>query len=321
MFFNFWFSLTFVFRAIGILLFFYAWFTWKDRTHRKPRLTACYWLLLGIIFVLPDKLSQTGYTLVGCLVIGLVILEALNGVQTGDYPESPHPAPPPGSPTRPGMAMFIPIGLIPAFAFAGAYLSRQTKLDQTIGTVLGLALGAAAASLFLLRLTRCQATDLIQSGRKITEEIGTVNILPQLLASLGAVFTTVGVGSVLASYAQRVIPSHSLIASLLIYFLAMTLFTALMGNSFAAFAVITGGIGIPLVIVPFGLNPALVGILGLTAGSCGTLLTPMAANFNLLPATLLEMNDQYSTIRFQWKLAVALWLAHPLVFAVWYWTR
>ncbi|MCB6314216.1 DUF979 domain-containing protein, partial [Gordonibacter pamelaeae] len=72
-----------------------------------------------------------------------------------------------------------------------------------------------------------------------------------------------------------------------IYCLGMVIFTMIMGNAFAAFSVITLGIGIPFVIAQGG-NPVVVGALGMTCGFCGTLLTPMAANFNIVPTAVLE---------------------------------
>jgi uncharacterized membrane protein len=42
-----------------------------------------------------------------------------------------------------------------------------------------------------------------------------------------------------------------------------------------------------------------VGVLALTCGYCGTLLTPMAANFNIVPVALLEMKDRMGVIRNQ----------------------
>ena len=78
----------------------------------------------------------------------------------------------------------------------------------------------------------------------------------------------------------------------------MAIFTMIMGNAFAAFAVITAGIGVPFVI-NLGANPAIVGALGLTAGYCGTLMTPMAANFNIVPASILEMENKNGIILVQ----------------------
>lgn len=42
-----------------------------------------------------------------------------------------------------------------------------------------------------------------------------------------------------------------------------------------------------------------MGVLALTCGYCGTLLTPMAANFNIVPVALLEMKDRMGVIKNQ----------------------
>jgi uncharacterized membrane protein len=52
--------------------------------------------------------------------------------------------------------------------------------------------------------------------------------------------------------------------------------------------------------------PAGVAALGMLAGFCGTLLTPMAANFNIVPAALLELRDRYGVIRAQVKTALVM---------------
>jgi uncharacterized membrane protein len=41
-------------------------------------------------------------------------------------------------------------------------------------------------------------------------------------------------------------------------------------------------------------------------GYCGTLLTPMAANFNIVPAALLELRDRYQVIKLQAPTALAV---------------
>ncbi|NCC97623.1 MAG: DUF979 family protein, partial [Synergistales bacterium] len=86
----------------------------------------------------------------------------------------------------------------------------------------------------------------------------------------------------------------------------MALFTMIMGNAFAAFAVITTGIGIPLVVVMHGANPAIAGVIGMLSGYCGTLMTPMAANFNVVPAALLEMGDKNGVIKAQVATAIPM---------------
>ncbi|MPN49186.1 hypothetical protein SDC9_196801 [bioreactor metagenome] len=54
-------------------------------------------------------------------------------------------------------------------------------------------------------------------------------------------------------------------------------------------------------------------MVALTCGFCGTLLTPMAANFNIVPVAMLEMKDKYGVIKNQ--LFIALFM---LVFQIAY---
>ena len=82
------------------------------------------------------------------------------------------------------------------------------------------------------------------------------------------------------------------LVAVVVYCLGMALFTVIMGNAFAAFPVMTAAIGLPFVVVQFGGNPAIVCAIGMLAGFCGTLMTPMAANFNVVPANLLELPDR-----------------------------
>ena len=112
-----------------------------------------------------------------------------------------------------------------------------------------------------------------------------------------------------------IVPEGNKLIACLVYCVAMALFTIIMGNGFAAFSVITVGIGIPFVIGQ-GADPVVVGALGLTAGYCGTLVTPMAANFNIMPAALLETRSKYTIIRSQIPVAVTMLLIHMVLMYV-----
>ena len=94
--------------------------------------------------------------------------------------------------------------------------------------------------------------------------------------------------------------------AVIVYGLGMAMFTVVMGNAFAAFPVMAAGIGVPLLVQRYGASPAPVAALGMLAGFCGTLLTPMAANFNLVPAALLELEDRHGVIRAQAPTALML---------------
>jgi uncharacterized membrane protein len=143
--------------------------------------------------------------------------------------------------------------------------------------------------------------------------MGSVNILPQLLASLGVIFAAAGVGELVARGIVQVVPRDHLFLLIVANCLGMSLFTMVMGNSFAAFPVIAAGVLVPLIVRPFGVDPAMAGIITLTAGSSGTLITPMAANFNIVPAALLEMKRTDGVIKFQLPFALTIWPLHVLV--------
>jgi uncharacterized membrane protein len=96
----------------------------------------------------------------------------------------------------------------------------------------------------------------------------------------------------------------------------MVVFTIIMGNAFAAFPVMAAAIGIPILIHADGGNPAVIGAVGMLTGFCGTLMTPMAANFNIVPAALLELKSQYAVIRIQAPTALAMFVANILILYV-----
>src|SRR5262249_60372587 len=89
------------------------------------------------------------------------------------------------------------------------------------------------------------------------------------------------------------------------------------GNPFAASPAMTAAVGPPVVVRQFGGTPAVVCAIGMLAGFCGTLMTPMAANFNVVPANLLELPDRdapfNAVIRTQVPTALPLLAANILL--------
>jgi uncharacterized membrane protein len=134
-----------------------------------------------------------------------------------------------------------------------------------------------------------------------------------VLATLGSVFAATGVGDAIAAIVGATIPADSRIACLVAFALGMVAFTMIMGNAFAAFPVMMAGVGLPLLVLRHGADPAVLGAMGMLTGYCGTLLTPMAANFNIVPAVLLELPDHYGVIRAQWPTALILLAVNVLL--------
>lgn len=209
---------------------------------------------------------------------------------------------------RRGNKLLLPTLIIPATALAGTFVFKAMPavVDPKQATLVALTLGV------LLALAACQiwfrdklAAPFVE-GRRLMDGVGWAAVLPQMLASLGAVFALAGVGDVVGGLAGQAIPEGSLIGAVLAYGLGMALFTVIMGNAFAAFPVMAAAIGIPLLVRQYGGDPAVVAAIGMLAGFCGTLLTPMAANFNIVPAALLDLKDRNGVIKAQAPTALPL---------------
>ncbi len=81
----------------------------------------------------------------------------------------------------------------------------------------------------------------------------------------------------------------------------------------ATFPVMTAAIGYPLLIQNYGGTPVIVFAFGILSGYCGTLCTPMAANFNIVPVVLLELKSDDAVIRQQVPTAVPLWACNVVL--------
>ena len=153
----------------------------------------------------------------------------------------------------------------------------------------------------------------VDEGGRLADSIGWALVLPQMLAALGVIFAAAGVGTTIGTMAGAIIPSGSVFLAVLLYAFGMVVFTMIMGNAFAAFPVMVAAIGVPILIHQDGGNPAVIGAVGMLSGFCGTLMTPMAANFNIVPAALLELKNQYGVIKAQVATALPLLALNILI--------
>src|SRR5437764_6976262 len=153
----------------------------------------------------------------------------------------------------------------------------------------------------------------VDEGSRLMNGIGWALVLPQMLAALGVIFAAAGVGTTIGTMAGAIIPSGSVFLAVLLYALGMVVFTMIMGNAFAAFPVMVAAIGVPILIHQDDGNPAVIGAVGMLSGFCGTLMTPMAANFNIVPAALLELKNQYGVIKAQVATALPLLAVNILI--------
>ena len=286
-------GLNVVYGVAGLVFAVFALLSLKDRRWAN----GAFFALIALSFFAGDR--------VGDVANGVLVL-ALVGIAASGRMRRAAPAEP--AEERYGAKVFVPALIIPAVALVGTLAFKQvpTWVDPKQATLVALTLGTIVALLLCGVLLRARAGEPFAAGRGLIDDIGSVVVMPQMLASLGAVFALAGVGAVVGGLIGAVIPAGSVLGAVLAYALGMALFTIVMGNAFAAFPVMAAAVGVPILIRQMGANPAVVAAIGMLAGFCGTLMTPMAANFNLLPAALLGLKDKYGVIRAQVRTALPL---------------
>jgi uncharacterized membrane protein len=288
-----------------------------DRANPRRLLNFAFWGLLATSFLAGGYLGDLGN---GVLALGLVILATI-GLGVGK-PKTTTPEQRRESAMKRGDMLFVPALLIPAVALLGTLVAKYTGwgaalIDPAQATLVSLVLGVLIALSVAMLWFRPPLLAPLQEGRRLIDSVGWAAILPQMLASLGAVFLAAGVGDQVGRIFAEYIPLDTRTMAVAAYCVGMALFTIIMGNAFAAFPVMTAAVGLPFVIGELGGDPARVCAIGMLAGFCGTLMTPMAANFNVVPANLLELPDRKlalnGVIRAQIPTAIPLLIANILL--------
>lgn len=280
----------------------------RDRGNPRRFTTALFWGLLAAMFLFGERLPTA---VVGAVVVALAALAGLGGLRRGRYEESSTETKR-AEAARLGNRLFWPAILIPLVTLLFAVVLDDVQvagvrlLGEEQTTLVGLGIACVVAVVAACALTRRSPWSAVEQSRRLIDSIGWAAILPLLLATLGSVFAAAGVGESVAGLVRAVIPVENRFVVVVAYSLGMALFTMVMGNAFAAFPVITAGIGLPLLVQAHGADAAPLAAIGMLSGYCGTLLTPMAANFNLVPAALLELKDPYGVIREQVATALPL---------------
>ncbi|BBD16002.1 DUF979 domain-containing protein [Melissococcus plutonius] len=289
--------LEFFYILIGLLSILTSFRVFFDKTNSARIGTSLFWLLLGIIFAAGNFMP---YAISGILLTIIGILTLFKQVKIGKLAELSEKD---GekSAKRIGNWVFFPSILLAALAVGISYTSLGGQVGIGIASILSL-----IVAMFIMR---AKPKTMLDDTDRMLQSVGTTGILPQLLAALGVIFNTAGVGDVISHAVSGVVPEGNRLAGVIAYCLGMIIFTMVMGNGFAAFTVITAGIGIPFVISQGG-DPVISGTLAMSAGFSGTLLTPMAANFNALPVVLLEMKDSNGVIKAQAPIALIMIVVH-----------
>lgn len=280
--------------VVGLMFLAFAVFTAMDRAHPTRIRNTLFWGLIAASMLFGDLLGGLGN---GLLVVALVIVGAVGGKMAVGQPATTSLEERREAAERRGNALFVPALIIPLVAVGGTLLAKHTApgawlISSTQTTLIALGLGCLIALFAAMAWFRPPVLAPVQEGRRLMDAIGWATLLPQMLASLGAVFLAADVGGVVGELVSQAVPLTTPLLAVIAYCLGMALFTIIMGNAFAAFPVMTAAIGLPIVVHQFDGNPAIVCAIGMLAGFCGTLMTPMAANFNVVPANLLELPDR-----------------------------
>jgi uncharacterized membrane protein len=296
-----------VFYLVGGMFAAWALLGAFDRTNPKRFGTAAFWGLVALSLLAGHRLGDLAN---GFLVLGLAALASLKLIGRGA--PSTGEAERAAAGQRHGNRLFLPILVVLVTAVAGTLLYLYTPLresglfERNRETFILLCLGVLLALALIFVWLRPPPLAPLDEGRRLIDAVGWAAVLPLMLAALGLVLADTGVGRTLGTLVLTIIPEGTVLPAVIAYGLGMALFTILTGNAFAAFPVLATAIGVPLLIQAYGGDPAVVGAIGMLAGFCGTLMTPMAANFNLVPAALLELKDQNGVIKAQIGTAIPL---------------
>ncbi len=308
-------TLEHIYWLSGLMMAGVAIVSWRDRSNPRRFNNAAFWGIYAITFLAGSHLPDLAN---GFLVIAMVLVASIRGLGQGKQ-ESSSREERETSARRWGNRLFIPALAIPFVTVLGTVLFKQITIhgnpvvDLKQVTVISLAIATLVALAAGMVMLRPPLSAPIREARRLFDAVGWAAVLPQMLAALGALFAIAGVGNVVSGLAQRWIPLDDPFVVVTTYAVGMAAFTMIMGNAFAAFPVMTAGIGLPLIVQKFGGDPTVMAAIGMLSGFCGTLMTPMAANFNIVPTALLELPDENAVIKVQIPTALMLLGANILL--------
>jgi len=305
-------KLDFFYLVLGAMLLIIAVMALRDPHNPKRYSSALFWALYAMVYLAGDWLSPVA---AGALMVVMALIAGFGGVTLGRYSER-SPDQRRDSAQRLGHKLLIPALIIPVTTMIGSTLLKDVNfdglflLDPKNTTLVSLGCGSLFAVATACWLTRATPLQAMRESRRLVDHLGWAVVLPHMLAVLGLLFTEAGMGKAVAHVVTSYINMDVKLVAVAVYCVGMALFTIIMGNGFAAFPVIAGGVGIPVLVGVYHANPAIMAAIGMFSAYCGTLMTPMAANFNIVPAALLELPDKNAVVKIQVATALPILLAN-----------
>lgn len=301
---------------VGLLFAATALMNLRDRANPRRVATCLFWGLYALVYLLGERIAPLWG---GVLMVAMALLGGFNLVRPGRSSVPDEPTRRAGA-ARLGHRLLIPALAIPVVTMIGSTLLKDLRLD--LGglavplldpknlTLVSMGCGSVAALALACWLTRATPLQGVREARRLIDAMSWAVVLPHMLAVLGLLFSEAGVGKAVAHLTTSYVNMDSRLVACAAFCVGMAVFTVVMGNGFAAFPVIAGGIGIPVLVGVYHANPAVMAAIGMFSAYCGTLMTPMAANFNIVPAALLELPDKNAVIKAQLPTALPLLLAN-----------
>lgn len=308
-------KLDYFYYVLGAMLLLIAVMALRDRHNPKRYSSALFWALYAVVYLAGEQLPPVA---AGVLMVVMALIAGFGGVRAGGHVTLTG-AQRAASARRLGHWLFVPALIIPVVTILFSTLLKDVKIDAPFIldpknlTLVSLGCGALAALAVACWLTRASPMQGVREARRLIDALGWALVLPHMLAVLGLLFAEAGVGKAVAHVVTAYVNMDSRFVAVAVFCTGMALFTIVMGNGFAAFPVMAGGVGIPVLVHQYHANPALMAAIGMFSAYCVTLMTPMAANFNIVPAALLELPDRNAVIKAQVPTALALLVANILL--------
>ena len=270
--------LEFFYILIGLILIMTAVRAFRDQTNPARIGTAAFWLLLGVVFGAGNYIP---FVIDGIIILLMGVLTLFKQVRLGKVADLNEKESEQAA-GKLGNLVFVPCLVL---ALVADIVAKTAPFGPLSGQI-GIGIAAVISLVVAMFITKAKPKVVLDDTNRMIQQVGTTGILPQLLAALGVIFNAAGVGTVISNGISGFVPE---------------------GNRL---------IGVPFVIAQ-GADPVIAGALAMTAGFCGTLLTPMAANFNALPVALLEIKDQNAVIKAQAPLAIIMLVVHVVLMYFW----
>lgn len=309
-------SIQIVFYLIGVIVMAIAYLSVRDLSNPKRWTTGLFWFLFGVGFLFGDAMIATlgkalTHKIQGMIVLLLALIAGSNLLGSGQHQSKSHTNKIAFA-EKFGNRLFLPAIAIPLVTVLLTLTGKNLQvgayflLDQKNLTLACLTIACLFSVAYACKITGGTPLTAVQESRRLVDAMGWALILPLMLAMLGGVFVAAKTGQSIQTLVTLFVNPDSKLALIVIYCVGMALFTMIMGNAFAAFPVMAAGIALPFLILQHHANPAPLVAIGMLSGYCGTLMTPMAANFNIIPAALLELKDKYLVIKYQIPTALAV---------------